>query len=378
MRHSYSHSLIGIAAVLTALSAHAGFAQPLTHRTPNVEGAWVTSPWNLYFAFNHRFRVLGEDKNIVDLADDGVLDNSPTFNLALGTWAPGMVGIKYSSQPAIRREGSSNEWFPYAKIAPWRTDRWGLSILAGYNTQAQSVDGELSGQVTAGRLELLGAARGFSDALHTGDAGLALAGGLGIRLTNFIVLAGDVGGFVAGLDTTVAWSAGLQLAIPFTPHTLSLQVSNASGTTPQEASFGGFGDDVAWGFEFTVPFSGFARWGRIFDQEDDSGRSAGAGAGAGAGAADPAREPRRVVEIDIRQFRFQSDTLFIDAGTVVRWVNRDAIAHTSTSDADNWRSPLIGPGETYTRRFEEAGTYAYHCEPHPFMRAVIIVKPREG
>ena len=345
-------------------------AQPLTYRTPNIGGTWVTSPWNLYFSFNHRFRIAG-DKDITDIFDEGKVTNSPTFNLALGLWPPVMAGVMYMTNPSIRNDLRTNEWFPYVKVAPWRRETWSVSVLGGYNSQAESLDGVLAGQTTIGRLELLGEARGFTDALHTGEGGLALAGGLGFRLSDFLTLAGDVGGLVAGPDTGVAWSAGLQLAIPYTPHTFSLQASNSAGTTPQEASFNGFGDDVAWGFEFTVPFSGFARWGRIFD--NDGPGAAGAAAATGVPA-----EPRRVVEVDIREFKFQADTVRVEVGGTVRWINRDALAHTSTADDGAWESPLIGPGETFTKRFVEVGTFPYHCTPHPFMRGVVIVEPRDG
>jgi plastocyanin len=359
-------------AALGLLLAGEGATQPLTHRTPNIEGTWVTSPWNLHFQFNHRFRVFGDDADILDLGGDAVLDNSPTFTLSLGLWAPLTAGIKYASAPAIRNPTNNNEWFPYLKVAPLRRADWSVSLLAGYNTQAESFDGELASQAELGPLLLVGAVRGFTDALHRNELGLALTGGLGARLTNFLVLTADVADLVAGPVADAAWSAGLQLAIPFTPHTFSLQVSNAAATTPQEASFGGFdvGDrnEAAWGFEFTVPFSGFARWGRIFDRggEDAEGR--------GSGATRVRRSAARVVEIEIRDLRFQPDTVRVPVGGEVRWINRDAVGHTSTAEDGEWRSPLIGPGETYTTRFERAGEFPYHCTPHPFMRGVIIVE----
>lgn len=365
---STKHSRIGAAFVaLGLLVATEGATQPLTHRTPNIEGTWVTSPWNLHFQFNHRFRVFGDDADILDLGGEAALENSPTFTLSLGLWAPLMAGVKYASSPAIRNPGSNNEWFPYLKVAPLRGSDWSLSFLTGYNTQAESFDGELASQASLGPLLLVGAVRGFTDALHRDEAGLALTGGLGARLTNFLVLTADVADLVAGPVADAAWSAGLQLAIPFTPHTFSLQVSNAAATTPQEASFGGLNiggrDELAWGFEFTVPFSGFARWGRIFDRR---GEGAGETRSGDLGA-------QRVIEIEIRDLRFQPDTVRVPAGSTVRWINRDAVAHTSTADDGEWGSPLIGPGETYTRRFEGVGEFNYGCTPHPFMRGVIIV-----
>ena len=365
MRVSNSRRISLAVLAIAMMAATGAEAQPLTHRTPNLEGTWVTAPWNLFFAFNHRFRVVGDDAAIGDILDDAVVTNSPTFNLALGLWSPAMVGVRYASKPVVRNPDRGNEWFPYIKVAPFRTSRWSVSTLAGYNSQAESVDGEVSAQTSLGRFELLGAVRGFSDALHSNEAGLALAGGVGVRLTNFLMLAGDVGGFVAGPDTAnVAWSAGVHLAIPFTPHTFSLQVSNSGGTTLQEASWGGFGDDLAWGFEFTVPFSGFARWGRIFDQ--------------GSASAVGDEPARRVVEVEMRQFRFEADTVRVEVGGTVRWINRDAVAHTSTADDGYWRSPLIGPGETFSTRFERVGAFSYHCLPHPRMRGVVIVEASGG
>jgi plastocyanin len=356
------------ASVVAGPGASRALAQPLTYRTPNLGGTWITSPWNLNFAFNHRFRVIGDDADIGDIVDEGVVDNAPTFDLSLGLWSPLMAGVKYGTKPAIINGNRTNEWFPYIKLAPVRDPTWSLSFLGGYNTQAESADGEVAAQLAVGRFEFLGAARGFSDALHTGEAGLALAGGVGFHLTNYLTLAADLGGLVAGPDTTAAWSAGLQIAIPYTPHTFSLQVSNSAGTTLQEASFGGIevgGGTLTWGFEFTVPFSGFARWGAIFDRKRPEEASP-------AGAVGPAR----VVEVEIRDFRFGPDTIRVEVGSVVRWVNRDPVGHTSTADGGAWGSPLIGPGETYTARLEVEGTFAYHCIPHPFMRGAIIVEPR--
>ncbi|NIR44562.1 MAG: cupredoxin family copper-binding protein [Gemmatimonadetes bacterium] len=87
-----------------------------------------------------------------------------------------------------------------------------------------------------------------------------------------------------------------------------------------------------------------------------------------------AEEPVKTVEVEMRNFAFSADTIRIQPGTSVRWVNRDEVGHTSTADEGEWASPLLGPGESFTQRFDEAGTYTYHCTPHPFMRGVVIVE----
>lgn len=67
----------------------------------------------------------------------------------------------------------------------------------------------------------------------------------------------------------------------------------------------------------------------------------------------------------------------------VAWFNNDSTAHTVTPDhryidkySGEFRSPgVIMPGESYEFLFTEKTEQAYHCEPHPWMRAVISVEP---
>jgi plastocyanin len=48
--------------------------------------------------------------------------------------------------------------------------------------------------------------------------------------------------------------------------------------------------------------------------------------------------------------------------------------HTSTADGGQWASPLLANGDAYTQTFEVVGDFPYHCEPHPFMTARVIVE----
>jgi plastocyanin len=83
---------------------------------------------------------------------------------------------------------------------------------------------------------------------------------------------------------------------------------------------------------------------------------------------------RRLVEIEIKMFMFDPDTLRVEPGTAVRWINRDPVGHTSTAETGEWESPLLGPGESFEFRFDEEGTFSYNCTPHPFMRGAVIVE----
>jgi plastocyanin len=78
----------------------------------------------------------------------------------------------------------------------------------------------------------------------------------------------------------------------------------------------------------------------------------------------------------IRGFSFLQDTVRIQRGMSVTWVNCEQPniePHTSTSDTNAWDSGSFGPGESYTQPFNSAGTFSYFCRPHPTMRGVVIV-----
>lgn len=85
-------------------------------------------------------------------------------------------------------------------------------------------------------------------------------------------------------------------------------------------------------------------------------------------------EPREPVDdpvVTIADMEFQNGTLTVEEGTTVTWVWEDApVQHNVV--ADDFESPLQAEG-TWTRTFEEAGTYQYHCAPHPFMTGTITV-----
>jgi plastocyanin len=75
----------------------------------------------------------------------------------------------------------------------------------------------------------------------------------------------------------------------------------------------------------------------------------------------------------IRGFAFNPPEVRVRPGGHVTWVNCDEASHTSTADEGEWSSPLLAPGDAFTRTFETVGEFAYHCEPHPFMKGRVIV-----
>ena len=74
-------------------------------------------------------------------------------------------------------------------------------------------------------------------------------------------------------------------------------------------------------------------------------------------------------------YSFDPATLTVKAGTQVVWTNTSDAPHTVTSDtAGVFGSPgNITQNQTFMFTFTMAGTFPYHCNVHPYMKATITV-----
>ena len=70
--------------------------------------------------------------------------------------------------------------------------------------------------------------------------------------------------------------------------------------------------------------------------------------------------------------------IVIGVNNTVVWKNEDSTWHTAHSNIPEFNSGLIQPGDSFTHTFQRAGTYPYHCDPHPWMTGVVIVKAAES
>lgn len=68
---------------------------------------------------------------------------------------------------------------------------------------------------------------------------------------------------------------------------------------------------------------------------------------------------------------FGENPLTITVGTRVTWVNDDVLTHTATSDTGVWDTGNIPPRGSASFQFTTAGTFPYHCTPHPAMKGAI-------
>jgi plastocyanin len=82
--------------------------------------------------------------------------------------------------------------------------------------------------------------------------------------------------------------------------------------------------------------------------------------------------------------------LFVTVGDTITWHNSDKEGHTVTSGEGSgrfgWMSDNFGtangifdsdrfmPGESWSYKFEESGTFSYYCTIHPWMEGILIVE----
>ncbi|MGV8084197.1 MAG: cupredoxin family copper-binding protein [Coriobacteriia bacterium] len=78
-------------------------------------------------------------------------------------------------------------------------------------------------------------------------------------------------------------------------------------------------------------------------------------------------------EVTIVDFAFDPVSIEIEKGESVTWTNEDAEPHTVSGDGGIDSSEL-GQGESYTKTFDSAGTFNYHCSLHPSMTGQVVVK----
>ncbi|HYJ80391.1 MAG TPA: cupredoxin family copper-binding protein [Longimicrobiaceae bacterium] len=357
------------ASLAAGVLAPGAAGQSLLDRPPNLSGGWVGNGGQLYFNFLHRFVASDEPERKVS--------NVPTFTLAAGLGMRTLVGLQYATNSALSPR-YPNEWELFARYALLQQERGAPLDLAGqvgYNLAGEGVDGELSLARRMGPLRVIAVGRVLSDAVGAGETRFAVGGGGTLRLTRYIALAGDVATITERVgEEKVAWSAGIHLGIPHSPHTLSLHASNTNAYTLQGLSRG---EDIRrYGFEFTVPITLSRYFGR-------GGGAAAPGAAPGAPPAAPAAPAVQeggvaatgtVFRAQMQNLAFMPTSIEIQAGTRVEWTNNAPLAHTVSADDASFESGLIEPGRTWSYTFTRPGTYPFHCTPHPFMKGTVVVR----
>jgi plastocyanin len=80
------------------------------------------------------------------------------------------------------------------------------------------------------------------------------------------------------------------------------------------------------------------------------------------------------IEVLIDFFSFIPQDITVAPGATVTWVNRDDVQHGVASSDKTFKSKVLRTDDKFSFKFDEPGTYEYHCSIHPKMRGKIIVQ----
>jgi plastocyanin len=80
------------------------------------------------------------------------------------------------------------------------------------------------------------------------------------------------------------------------------------------------------------------------------------------------------VVVSVDNFTFSPQTVTVHPGDTIVWKNHDDIPH-SVVAAGVFKSRVLDTDETFSLRFDKAGSIDYFCGLHPHMQGKIVVAP---
>lgn len=87
--------------------------------------------------------------------------------------------------------------------------------------------------------------------------------------------------------------------------------------------------------------------------------------------------PKPAAIVHINDFKYNPTPVTVNTGDTVEFINDDSEAHTVTADDKSFDSGGMDTSDTWSHTFTKAGKYTYFCALHPWMKAVVIVKPSQ-
>lgn len=124
---------------------------------------------------------------------------------------------------------------------------------------------------------------------------------------------------------------------------------------------------------YTNPPAGMAAYGApaiATAQRESDADSITPGVKAGASRVE---QSAAAATVQIAGMAFSPALVTIESGGSVTWDQSAAMPHTVTAADGGFSSKRMTAGNSYTRVFDEPGTYTYYCSVHPSMRGEIVV-----
>ena len=78
--------------------------------------------------------------------------------------------------------------------------------------------------------------------------------------------------------------------------------------------------------------------------------------------------------VTISDFKFAPKSVTVNEGDSVTFTNNGPTLHTATAEDGSFDTGNLDKGDSDTVTFDSAGTIAYICTPHPFMKGTVVVQ----
>jgi plastocyanin len=94
--------------------------------------------------------------------------------------------------------------------------------------------------------------------------------------------------------------------------------------------------------------------------------------------AKPERKPKAKAaasgSVTIVDFSFTPGTITVNVGDTVTWINNGPTPHSATASNGSFDTGIFPRGQSRSHTFNQAGSFAYFCTPHPNMRGTVVVQ----
>ena len=77
--------------------------------------------------------------------------------------------------------------------------------------------------------------------------------------------------------------------------------------------------------------------------------------------------------VNIKDFGFGPRSISVKVGDRVTWTNTGATPHSATASDGSFDTGVFRKGQSRAHTFDRAGSFAYICTPHPFMKGTVKV-----
>jgi LPXTG-motif cell wall-anchored protein len=88
----------------------------------------------------------------------------------------------------------------------------------------------------------------------------------------------------------------------------------------------------------------------------------------------PAAVAAATKNVTISDFQFTPGQITVQQGDTVTWTNEGPTAHSATASDGSFDTGIFSAGGSRSETFDEAGTFAYVCTPHPNMHGTVVVQ----